>query len=125
MDLVSANYIDNMLEGFEDTRRLGDGEMYLVLGDCTRVLVKAIGLLELVFSGNVLHLLDCFYVPAVHGNLILVQCIGRNGYTIILNNNILIKKDKLFMYYVTIMNGLCFSFPNNCNINNSKVEKSK
>lgn len=125
MDLVSANYIDNMLEGFEDTRRLGDGEMYLVLGDCTRVLVKAIGLLELVFSGNVLHLLDCFYVPAVRGNLILVQCIGRNGYTIILNDNILIKKDKLFIYYVTIMNGLCFFFPNNYNINNSKVEKSK
>lgn len=62
MDLGFANHVFNMLQGFQETRRLGDGEMYLTIGDETRVLVLFIGFLHLYFRSKVLILSSCLYV---------------------------------------------------------------
>jgi hypothetical protein len=49
VDSGSTNHVCNSLQGFQETRRLNEGEMYLTLGDGTRVPVHSIGIIKLYY----------------------------------------------------------------------------
>ena len=52
-----------------ETRRLADGEIYHWLGDTSKVIAEAVGVVTLHFSkGRELVLEDCLYVPRVRMN---------------------------------------------------------
>ena len=51
------------------------------------------------------------YVPNVHRNLISTTYLGKHGYRVILKDNIVIKKDKMFIYSFNIINGLYILTP--------------
>ena len=86
--------------------------MFLTLADGSKILVVAFGVFNLYFSSKVLILEDCLYVPNVHRNLIFATYLGIHGYCVILKDNVINKKDKVFFYSGNIVDGLLILTPN-------------
>ena len=81
-----TNHICNTLQGFQETRKMNEGELLLTLADGSSILVVAIGVFNLCFSSRVLILKDCLYLPNVRRNLISTTYFGKQGYYVILNS---------------------------------------
>ena len=71
--------------------------MFLILANGSRIPVVAFGVFNLCFDSQVLILEDCLYVPNVRRNLISTTYLGKLGYCVILKDNVVIKKDKVFI----------------------------
>ena len=52
VDTGATNHVCNSLQEFQKTRRLANGEIYLWLGDTSRVAAKAVGEVSLHFGGH-------------------------------------------------------------------------
>ena len=92
VDLGCTNHICNSLQGFQETRKLNERELFLTLADGSRILVVAVVVVNLCFESRVLILEDCLYVPNVRRNLISATYLGKHGYCVILKDNVVIKK---------------------------------
>ena len=89
MDTGATNHVCNSLQGFQETRRLADEEICLLVGDTSRVVAKAVGEVSLHFGGHkVLVLKDYLYVPNIRRNLISVSCLACNRYSVLFNKNL-------------------------------------
>ena len=84
VDLGCINHICNSLQGFEETRKLNEEELFLTLADGSKMSVVAVGVFNLCFESRVLILEDCLYVPNVRRNLISVTYLGKHGYCVTL-----------------------------------------
>lgn len=113
-----------MLQGFQVTKNLSEGEMYLTPGDGTSVPVHSMGVVYLHFGLRVLVLSNRLYVPCIHKNLIIVTHLGRCGYTTILRDTAIIKKGKVFICSGIIMDSQYIITPDEYAINNSILEPS-
>ena len=82
VDSGCTNHICNTLQGFEETRKLNEGDLFLTLADGRIILVVAAKVFNLCFSSRVLILKDCFYVPNVCRNLISATYLGKHGYCV-------------------------------------------
>ena len=98
--------------------------MFLTLADESRIPVVAVEVFNLCFGTRVLILKDCLYVPNVYRNLISATYLGRRGYYVILKDNIIIKKDKVFIYSGNIVDGLYILTPNKHELYNSELDKN-
>ena len=67
---------------------------------------------NLYFKSRVLILEDCLYVPNVHRNLISATYLGKHGYCVILKDNVVIKKGKVFICSGNIVDDLYILTPN-------------
>ena len=76
------------------------------MADGSKIPVVSIGVFNLCFESRVLILEDCLYVPNVRRNLISATYLGKHGYCVILKENIVIKKDKVFICSGNIVDGL-------------------
>ena len=76
------------------------------MADGSRIPVVPVGVFNLCFKSRVLILEDCLYVPNVHRNLISATYLGKHGYCVILKDNVVIKKDKVFICSGNILDGL-------------------
>ena len=124
MDSGCINHICNTLQGFQETRRLNEGDLFLTLADGSKIPVVAIGVFNLCIDSRVLILEDCLYVPNVHRNSIFATYLGRHGYCVILKDNVVIKKDKVFIYSGNIVDGLCIITPDKHELYNSKLDNN-
>ena len=88
------------------TKKLNEGELFLTLADGSRIPVVAVGVYNLCFESRVLILKDYLYVPNVRRNLISATYLGKNGYCVILKDNVIIKKDKVFICSGNVIDGL-------------------
>ena len=79
--------------------------MFLTLADGSKILVVTVSVYNLCFESRVLILEDCLYVPNVHRNLISATYLGKHGYCVILKDNVVIKKDKVFICSGNIVDG--------------------
>ena len=84
---------------------MNEGEMFLTLADGSMIPVVATGVCNLCFESWVLILEDCLYVPNVRRNLISATYLGKHGYYVILKDNVVIKKDKMFICSSNIVDG--------------------
>ena len=98
--------ICNSLQGFQETRKLNERELFLTLADGSKIPVIAVGVFNLYFESRVLILEDCLYVPNIHRNLISATYLGKHGYCVILKDNVVIKKGKMFICSGNIVDGL-------------------
>ena len=74
------------MQGFQETKQLPEREIYLLMGDTSRVAVVAVGVVTLHFGGGKkLVLSDCLYVPGVRRNLVSVSYLSYNGYLSLFN----------------------------------------
>ena len=80
--------------------------MFLTLAAGSRILVVAIGVFNFYFSSRVLILKDCLNVPNIRRNLISATYLGKHGYCIILKDNVVIKNNKVFIFFGNIVDGL-------------------
>ena len=56
VDSGCTNHIYNSLQGFQETRKLNDGELFLTLADGSRIPVVAVGVFNLCFESKILIL---------------------------------------------------------------------
>ena len=70
VDSGRTNHICNSLQGFQETRKLKKGELFLTLANGSKIPVVAVGVYNLCFESRVLMLEDCLYVPNIRKNLI-------------------------------------------------------
>ena len=112
VDLGCTNHICNSLQGFQETKKLNEGKLFLTLADGSRILVVTVGVFNLCFDYRVLILEDCLYVPNIRRNLISTTYLGKYGYCVILKDNVINKKDKVFFYSGNIVDGLLILTPN-------------
>ena len=86
--------------------------IFLTLADGSRIPVES----------RVLILEDCSYVPNVCRNLISATYLGKHGYYVILKDNVVIKKDKMFICSDNIVDGLYILTPNKHELYNSELD---
>ena len=77
--------------------------MFLTLADGSRTSIVAVGVFNLCFESRVLILVDCLYVPNIRRNLIFATYLGKHGYCVMLKDNVVIKKDKVFICFLAIL----------------------
>ena len=106
VDSGCTNHICNFLQGFQETRKLNERKMFLILANGSRIPVVGFGVFNLCFESKVLILEDCLYVPNVRKNLISTTYLGKHGYCVIPKDNVVIKNDKVFICSENIVDGL-------------------
>ena len=124
VDSSCTNHICNSLQGFQETRKLNEGELFLTLADGSRIPVVAVEVFNLCFDSRVLILEDCLYVPNVRRNLISATYLSKHGYCAILKDNVVIKKDKVFIYSGNIVDGLYILTPDKHKLYNSELDNN-
>ena len=122
VDSSCTNHIYNSLQGFQETRKLSEGELFLTLACGSRIPVIVVRVFNLYFDCRVLKLEDCLYVPNVHRNLISTTYLGKNGYCAIQKDNVVIKKDKVFICSGNIFDGLYILTPDKHELDNSELD---
>ena len=73
------------------------------------------------FNSRVLILKDYLYVPNVCRNLISATYLGKHWYCVILKDNVVIKKDEMFICYGNIVDGLYILTPDKQELYNSEL----
>ena len=87
----------------------------------SRIPVVAVGVFNFCFSSRVLILNDCLYVPNVYRNFISTTYLGKHGYCVILKDNVVIKKDNVFICSGNIVDGLHISTFDKHELYNSEI----
>ena len=98
--------------------------MFLTLVDGSRIPVIVVGVFNLCFGSRILILKDYLYVPNVHRNLISATYLGRHGYYVILKDNVVIKKDKVFICSGNIVDGLYILTPDKHELYNFELDNN-
>ena len=106
------------------TRKLKEGDLFLTLADGSRIPVVAVSVYNLCFESRVLILEDCLYVPNVHRNLISATDLGKHGYCVILKDNVVIKKNKVFICFSNIVDGLYILTPDKHELYNFELDNN-
>ena len=119
-----TNHIYNSLRGFQETRKLNEGDLFLTLADGRRILVITVGVFNLCFDSRILILEDCLYVPNVRRNLISATYLGKHGYCAILKDNVVIKMDKVFICSSNIVDSLYILTPDKHELYNSELDNN-
>ena len=122
VDSGCTNHICNSLQGFQETRKLNEGELFLTLVDGSRIPIVAIGVYNLCFESRVLILEDYFYVPNVRRNLISATYLGKRGYCVILKDDVVIKKGKVFICSGNIVDGPYILTPDKHELYSSELD---
>ena len=110
------------LVGVLGDQKVKEGELFLTLADRSRIPVVAVGVYNLCFESRVLILEDCLYVPNVRRNLISATYLGKHGYYVILKDNVVIKKDKVFICSGNSVDGLYILTPDKHELYNSELD---
>ncbi len=92
LDSGATTHVCNTWQGFQETRRLSEGEISLLMGSDARVAAISLGTFKLVLlDGTTLYLKDCLYVPQVRRNLISVSKLDDMGYSFLFRSKVTIK----------------------------------
>ena len=88
----------------------------------SKILVVTIGVFNLFFESRFLILEDCLYVHNVRWNLISTTYLGKHRYCVILKDNVVIKKGKMFICSGNIVDGLYILTPDKHELYNSELD---
>ena len=94
------------------------------MADGSKIPAVAVGVFNLCFDSRVLILEDCPYVPNDHRNLISATYLVKHGYCVILKDNVVIKKDKVFICFDNIVDGLYIMTPDKHELYNSELDNN-
>ena len=87
LDNGCTSHICNDSQRLTSKRKLRKGEVEKRMGNGARVLVVALGVVNLKLpSGDYLSLEECHYVPSIVKNIISVSCLDKMGYTLIIKD---------------------------------------
>ena len=78
------------------------------MGNATKMAAIVIGDYYLHFGRDrYLLLKDCLYVPSLRRNLISISSLVKDGYSVLFNDSVIIKLNKIFICSGTLMDNLC------------------
>ncbi|KAL8125384.1 hypothetical protein AgCh_012900 [Apium graveolens] len=107
VDTGATDHVCNSMQGFQLSRMLRDGEIYVFMGDATKVAVVAVRVIHLSFgSDRILVLNNCLYVPSFRRNLISVSKLALDGYNVCLDRNVSIMMNKRIICSGTLQDNL-------------------
>ena len=112
------------MQGFQETRKLNERELFLTLVDGSKIPVVAVGVFNLCFDSRILILEDYLYDPNVRRNLISTTYLGKHGYYVILKVNVIIKEDKVFICSGNIVDSLYIINPNKHELYNFELDNN-
>ena len=93
IDSGATNHVCVSMQGFKETRSLGEQGISLRTEDGTLVSATVVGDVHLYFDEfRFILLKDCFYVPSFKRNLISVACLIKDSYLASFNKTVVIKK---------------------------------
>ena len=99
LDTSCGSHICSNVQGLRNRRELTKGKVDLRVDNGARVVALEIGDYELALpSGLVIRLNKCYYVPSVCRNIILVSCLDRDGYSFIIENDVMTIRNKDIFY---------------------------
>ena len=98
--------------------------MFLTLANGSIIPVVVVGVFNLCFESKVLLLEDCLYVLNVRRNLISTTYLGKHGYCVIPKDNVVIKKDKVFICSRNIVDGLYILTPDKHELYNFELDNN-
>ena len=96
LDIESLVYIYNSLQGLQISRKFKNDERFLNRRDGSQVSILALGVVQLVFKSNSVILSDCHYCPSFLMNIISIDLLIKDGYSLSIKND----------YYNIIMNNI-------------------
>ena len=127
IDSSATNHIYNTLQGFRSARQFRDGEIKLTLTSNATISAVSIGVVVLEFQNNrTLVLPDVLYVLNLRRNLIFVSKLVNKGFTVNFANEVIVRRNNLFIYSGVETNGLYVITPiasnkHDMELNNSVV----
>ncbi|CAA0841984.1 Unknown protein, partial [Striga hermonthica] len=101
VDTRATDHVCNSLQGFQETKRLREGEVTIYLGDASRADVYLDFGLD-----RFLVLKDCLYVPSFRKNLISVSKLFMNGFSATFDNKVVIRFGKKFICSGSLVDNL-------------------
>lgn len=101
----------NSLQGFQETRKLNDGEVILHLGSDAQAVAMSLRLFTFIFNLVRLVLLDVLFVPTIMWNLLSVSALASHNYTFASGTDIIIKRVGSFVCSGRMVNGLYLITP--------------
>ena len=87
LDTRSPIHICNSLQDLQVTRRFGEGERFLIIGDGRSVSVLALRIIKLVFKSHYIVLDEYHYYPSFLLNVISVGLLVKSNYEISIKKN--------------------------------------
>ncbi|KAG6492736.1 hypothetical protein ZIOFF_047701 [Zingiber officinale] len=107
VDTGATDHVCNSLQGFQETRRLYEGEITAYMGNTTRVAVVIMGDVYLSFDKKkTLILKNYLYVPCFRKNLISVSKLFMDGYSVSCDNKVVVKKNRVAIYSGALVGNL-------------------
>ena len=76
------------MQDLQVSRRFDEGERFLNVGDRSKVLVLALGIMNLVINSRNIILSECHYCPSFLLNIIFVGLLAMYGYDFLIKRNI-------------------------------------
>ena len=119
VDSGCTNHICNSLQGFQETKKFNERELFLTLANGSRIPIVAVGVVNLCFEYRVLILEDYLYVPDVRRNFFSTTYLGKHGYCVILKDNVVV-----FICSGNIVDGIYILTPNKHELYNSKLDNN-
>ena len=90
LDTRCGSQICSNVQGLRNRRTLTEGEVDLRVGNGARVVALEIGDYSLSLpSGLVILLKNCYFVPAMSRNIISISCLDMDGFSFIIQNNVI------------------------------------
>ncbi|CAA0824201.1 Uncharacterized mitochondrial protein AtMg00300, partial [Striga hermonthica] len=107
VDTWATDHVCNSLQGFQETKRLREGEVTIYLGDASRASAVAVGDVYLDFGlDRFLVLKDCLYVPSFRKNFISISKLFMNGFSATFDNKVVIRFGKKFICSGSVVDNL-------------------
>ena len=82
LNISSLINIYNSLQDLQVSRRFGDGERFLNIGDGRLVPILALGIIKLVFESHFIILNEGHYCPNFFLNVISIGLLAKSNYEI-------------------------------------------
>ncbi|KAH7866788.1 hypothetical protein Vadar_024998 [Vaccinium darrowii] len=83
IDYGATTHITNSLQGYLSTRKPGESDRFVYMGNRLKAEVLAVGTYRLVLeTGHQINLEDTFYVPSISRNLVSLSRLDCSGYSV-------------------------------------------
>ena len=125
VDTGATDHVCNSLQGFQETRRLSDGEIMVFMGNAAKVAAVAVRDVVLSFDNNrKLILRNCLYVLSFRKNLVSVSMLAKDGYSVSFGNTVVISKGKNSICHGTLEGNLYIIDPKTLTVHNMVMNNS-
>ncbi|GER47805.1 gag-pol polyprotein [Striga asiatica] len=121
VDTGATDHVCNSLQGFQETKRLREGEITVYMGNATKVAAVAVGDVTLSFDSSSLVLRNCLYVPSFRKNLVSVSKLVMDGFSVSFDDMVIIRFENRFICCGSLVGNLYVLKPNSPTVQHNEL----